>query len=109
MDYTRMTQNGHWSGWLSVNGQRVEVGAGWTGTRDRSWGIRPVGAREPQPPPEGNFSPFFWLWTPCNFETSSLFFPSKDDGPGNPWNRSETRSVGTEYAGTCRDRGSRYY
>ena len=87
MDYTRMTQNGHWSGWLSVDGRRVDVGAGWAGTRDRSWGIRPVGAAEPQPPPEGNFSQFFWLWTPCNFADRSLFFHSNDDGEGAPWNR----------------------
>ncbi|WP_447929464.1 hypothetical protein [Sphingopyxis fribergensis] len=87
MDYTRMTQNGHWSGSLSVDGQRVDVGADWAGTRDRSWGIRPVGAAEPQPPPQGNFSQFFWLWTPCNFADRSLFFHSNDDGEGAPWNR----------------------
>ena len=87
MDYTRMTQNGHWSGWLSVGGQRIDVGKDWAGTRDRSWGIRPVGAAEPQPPPQGNFHQFFWLWTPCNFADRSLFFHSNDDGEGNPWNR----------------------
>ncbi len=87
MDYTRMTQNGHWSGWLTVDGQRVDVGKDWAGTRDRSWGIRPVGASEPQPPPQGNFSQFFWLWTPCNFADRSLFFHSNDDGEGHPWNR----------------------
>ena len=87
MDYTRMTQNGHWSGWLSVDGARVDVDAGWAGTRDRSWGIRPVGAAEPQPPPQGNFHQFFWLWTPCNFGDRSLFFHSNDDGEGSPWNR----------------------
>ncbi|MGH6651532.1 MAG: hypothetical protein ACREB7_10415 [Sphingopyxis sp.] len=87
MDYTRMTQNGRWAGWLSVDGQRIDVGAGWTGTRDRSWGIRPVGAAEPQPPPQGNFNQFFWLWTPCNFDHASLFFHSNDDGEGTPWNR----------------------
>lgn len=87
MDYTRMTQNGRWSGWLSVGGQRVDVTDGWTGTRDRSWGIRPVGASEPQPPPEGNFAQFFWLWTPCNFADRSLFFHSNDDAAGQPWNR----------------------
>lgn len=38
MDYTRMTQNGRWSGWLSVDAARTDLGAGWTGTRDRSWG-----------------------------------------------------------------------
>ncbi|BBB10837.1 hypothetical protein [Sphingopyxis sp. FD7] len=87
MDYTRMTQNGRWSGWLSVGGQRVDVADGWTGTRDRSWGIRPVGASEPQPPPGGNFAQFFWLWTPCNFADRSLFFHSNDDAAGAPWNR----------------------
>lgn len=87
MDYTRMTQNGRWAGWLSAGGQRITVGDGWTGTRDRSWGIRPVGAAEPQPPPQGNFNQFFWLWTPCNFGHSSLFFHSNDDGEGSPWNR----------------------
>src|SRR3546814_7590358 len=56
MDYTRMTQNGRWAGWLSVDGERIAVGTDWTGTRDRSWGIRPVGASEPQPPPEENFN-----------------------------------------------------
>lgn len=87
MDYTRMTQNGRWSGWLSVDAARTDLGAGWTGTRDRSWGVRPVGAAEPQPPPEGNFNQFFWLWTPCNFDALSLFFHSNDDGVGAPWNR----------------------
>ncbi len=87
MDYTRMTQNGRWSGWLSVDGARTDLGPDWTGTRDRSWGIRPVGTADSQPPPEGNFSQFFWLWTPCNFPDSSLFFHSNDDGDGVPWNR----------------------
>lgn len=87
MDYTRMTQNGHWSGWFSVKGERVTLEAGWAGTRDRSWGIRPVGAAESQPPPQGNFSQFFWVWTPCNFGDASLFFHSNDDAAGAAWNR----------------------
>src|SRR3546814_10290098 len=72
---------------LSGDGERIAIGTDWTGTRDRSWGIRPVGASEPQPPPEGNFNQFFWLWTPCNFADRSLFFHSNDDGDGHPWNR----------------------
>lgn len=87
MDYSRMTQNGHWQGWLSVDGQRMEIGPRWAGTRDRSWGIRPVGAAEPQPPPQGSFAQFFWAWTPCNFEQGAIFFHSNDDGDGRPWNR----------------------
>lgn len=87
MDYTRMTQNGRWAGWLSVDGKRIDVDADWTGTRDRSWGVRPVGASEPQPPPEGNFNQFFWLWTPCNLGDRALFLHSNDDGAGKAWNR----------------------
>src|SRR3546814_17037154 len=29
MDYSRMTKNGRWSGWLSVGGQLHELGTGW--------------------------------------------------------------------------------
>lgn len=105
MDYTRMTQNGHWSGWLSVGGQRIEVTEGWAGTRDRSWGIRPVGASEPQPPAAGNFSQFFWLWTPCNFADRSLFFHSNDDAAGQPWNRRAVivtdKGVETHFDAAC--------
>jgi hypothetical protein len=86
MDYTRMTQNGHWSGWVEVGGLRHDA-ANWAGTRDRSWGIRPVGAPDSQPPAEGAFSQFFWIWTPMNFADRSLFFHSNDDGDGQPWNR----------------------
>src|SRR5690606_7235697 len=97
MDYTRMTQNGHWTGWFRVDCQRVELSANLGGTRDRSWGIRPVGAAESQPPPQGNFSQFFWLWTPCSFADASLFFHTNDDDMGMPWNR---RAV------LCRDDGT---
>ncbi|MBC7522711.1 MAG: hypothetical protein H7268_16665 [Sandarakinorhabdus sp.] len=57
------------------------------GTRDRSWGIRPVGAPEPQPPPQGNFAQFFWLWAPCNFPGHAVFAHTNDDAQGLPWNR----------------------
>src|SRR3954471_16556670 len=43
MDYTRLTQNVRVSGWAEVDSERRDA-AGWLGTRDRSWGIRPVGA-----------------------------------------------------------------
>jgi hypothetical protein len=86
MDYTRMTQNGHWSGWVEENGVRRDA-QGWAGTRDRSWGIRPVGAPESQPPAEGALGQFFWIWTPMNFARQSVFFHSNDDAAGEPWNR----------------------
>ncbi len=86
MDYTRMTQNGDWSGTITVDGQDIDI-ANCRGTRDRSWGIRQIGAAESQPPPAGTFPQFWWLWTPLNFDQHACFFHSNDDGEGLPWNR----------------------
>jgi hypothetical protein len=86
MDYTRLTQNGRYTGWLEVDGKRESVD-GFVGTRDRSWGIRPVGARDPQEPAPPQPAQFFWIWSPCNFEAGSFFFHTNDDGAGTPWNR----------------------
>ena len=86
LDYTRLTQNGRYSGWIEVDGARTRVD-GFVGTRDRSWGVRPIGSRDPQElappaPPQ-----FFWLWAPCNFADGSLFFHTNDDELGRAWNR----------------------
>jgi hypothetical protein len=86
MDYTRLTQNGRWSGWIERDGKRFDL-KDFVGTRDRSWGVRPVGSRDTQegaPPQPGQF---FWIWSPCNFPSGSFFFHTNDDGEGEPWNR----------------------
>jgi hypothetical protein len=90
MDYTRLTQNSFVSGWVEVDGERRDCGAGWTGTRDRSWGLRPVGAPDPQPTPGGTLMGFFWQWTPVNFADRSVFFHINADPDGTAWN---TRAV----------------
>jgi hypothetical protein len=89
MDYIRMTQNGHWIGWIEVDGMRHDVG-GSVGTRDRSWGIRPIGAADAQPNVPQAVPQFFWLWSPVNFDNFSLFFHINADEHGRPWN---TRAV----------------
>ena len=87
MDYTRLTQNGCYSGWVDVKGDRVEVTPdAFVGTRDRSWGVRPVGAADsqpvaPPPPPQ-----FYWLWAPLNFEDCFSLYHLNDDTHGRPWN-----------------------
>jgi hypothetical protein len=97
MDYTRMTQNGDWSGTITLDGQDIDIG-NCRGTRDRSWGIRQVGAAESQPPPAGALPQFWWLWTPLNFDQHAAFFHSNDDGEGQPWNR---RGVVDEITGSA--------
>lgn len=89
LDYTRLTQNVRAAGWLEVDGERIEV-TGWLGTRDRSWGIRPVGAPDPQPTPGADISGFFWQWAPLNFADRSVYFHLNADPEGEPWN---TRAV----------------
>ena len=90
MDYTRLTQNGHYSGWVEIDGKREALKPGCAGTRDRSWGVRPIGAPDAQPVPGGGAPGFFWQWTPMNFADRSVFFHFTADSTGVPWN---TRAV----------------
>ncbi len=84
MDYTRLTQHGEWTGTLSIDGERIDVGAQrFWGSRDRSWGIRPVGEREAGAP---SFPlQFFWLWAPLNFEDLCTHFDVNEDAHGEQW------------------------
>jgi len=67
MDYTRMTQNGRYRGWIEVDGVRSDLEPGTVGTRDRSWGVRPIGAPDAQPYAPALSPGFFWMWSPLNF------------------------------------------
>ena len=90
MDYTRLTQNGRYTGWMEIDGKRQAIAAGAVGTRDRSWGVRPVGMGDPQPTPGAGIPGFFWQWSPLNFADRSIFFHFTSDSSGVPWN---TRAV----------------
>jgi hypothetical protein len=76
MDYTRLTQFGSWEGWLSIDGTRLPLD-GALGTRDRSWGVRPVGERDAGAP--GPLPQFFWLWAPVNFDDVCTHFDVQED------------------------------
>ena len=97
LDYTRLTQNGSYAGRIEVDGTAHDL-SGFVGTRDRSWGVRPVGARDPQPPPV--LPQFFWLWSPCVFPAHDLYWHTNDDAHGRPWNR---RAVVMPVGGTAAD------
>lgn len=84
MDSTRMTQHGAWSGSLQVEGETIEVQPGrWWGSRDRSWGVRPVGEREAGAP-SGPIQ-FYWLWAPLNFENLCTHFDVNEYADGTRW------------------------
>lgn len=74
IDASRFAQVGTWEGLISVDGEEIRVDPEtWVGTRDRSWGIRPVGESEPEgraaeEPLEG----FWWLYVPMRFEDHAL-------------------------------------
>ena len=86
MDYTRLTQNCRVAGWVECDGVRSTFGAGSFGTRDRSWGVRPVGAGDAQPHAPAIMPGFFWQWTPTNFDDRSLYFHVNADASGKPFN-----------------------
>ncbi|MDP3894795.1 hypothetical protein [Nocardioides sp.] len=74
LDAQRFAQVGTWSGTLSVAGTDHTVSPDtWVGTRDRSWGVRPVGDPDPagraaDEPMEG----FWWLYAPLRFDDFAL-------------------------------------
>ena len=86
MDYTRLTQNGNYTGSINVDGHVIKLDKnGWCGTRDRSWGVRPVGAKDPQMQGEAFLPQFYWLWAPVNFEDSIILYDLNSDAEGNVW------------------------
>jgi hypothetical protein len=84
MDSTRLTQHVEVRGHIRIGGKTIELTPERTwGSRDRSWGIRPVGERdpaEPSPPPQ-----FFWLWAPVNFADLCTHFDVNEDAAGTRW------------------------
>lgn len=86
MDYTRMTQNGGYTGEITVDGDTRRLADGTLGTRDRSWGVRPIGARDTQPMPGVPAPTFFWQWTPINLPSGSVFWHKNAHPDGTNWN-----------------------
>jgi hypothetical protein len=89
MDLTRFTVNTRVTGWVEVDGKREDYNAG-LGTRDRSWGIRQIGAADMQPVVPAVMPQFYWLWAPTNFPNLSLYAHVNEDAGGAPWNRRST-------------------
>jgi len=87
MDSTRMTQNGCYQGWITLKGRRFDINPEtYRGTRDRSWGVRPIGMRDEQVNPDQGTPQFYWEWAPINFATWCSYYHFNADATGTPWN-----------------------
>lgn len=86
MNTCRFTQFGAWEGFFEADGKRTRVAAGRTlGTRDRSWGVRPVGEPESGAPGLLTTEPgVYWVWAPIDFGDVCTQFRSFEDRDGNP-------------------------
>ena len=70
----RFAQLGTWSGRIAVDGEEITVDpATWLGSRDRSWGIRPIGEPEPAGrPADPPFEGMWWLYVPMAFKDFAI-------------------------------------
>ncbi len=101
-DITRMTQNGTWSGWIQTQTRRIEVQPEvWLGTRDRSWGIRPIGSRATNLAPDGPPPNFYWLWAPINMPDQNVLFDVNENADGTRWHENASVSSLLDQNGEC--------
>ncbi|ODR05813.1 hypothetical protein BHQ15_14945 [Mycolicibacillus koreensis] len=84
LDAQRFAQLGSWSGTLVVDGEEITVDPKtWIGSRDRSWGIRPVGEPEPAgAPADPPFEGMWWLYLPVAFEDFAIVFIVQEQPDG---------------------------
>ncbi|MFD6918188.1 hypothetical protein [Streptomyces virginiae] len=81
----RFVQAGQATGTIRAKGEEFTLTPGeWTGTRDRSWGVRPIPGEEggraaEEYRPEG----FHWLWIPVRFEDRFIMVIAQEDADGH--------------------------
>lgn len=71
--YSHFVQAHRYSGWIEVEGRRFDC-EGWTGERDRSWGVRPPSARTRRG---------MHTWLPMQWDDMSIWLWTRDDAAGN--------------------------
>jgi hypothetical protein len=83
-DTMRFAQTGSWSGTLEVAGESFAVTPDrWGGTRDRSWGVRPHGEREPAGIHVGTGSlSGMWNYDPIQFGDHSILYMLNEEQDG---------------------------
>ena len=84
-DSTRLTQWGRWEGRVCVDGEELHVDSRQVpGTRDRSWGTRPVGQQIKVQRPRQAMQ-VFWLWAPLHFGDRFTHLALHEYTDGSRW------------------------
>ena len=87
-DVTRFAQFGRWQGEFRYAGKTVKVDSSRTyGTKDRSWGIRPVGEPETGGAPMMRLPQFFFMWAPIHWQDRCTHFGVFEDENGHAWHQ----------------------
>ena len=75
-DTMRFAQTGYWTGELEIAGERIAVSPDrFWGTRDRSWGVRPVGEPEAPGIRQGEMQmEGMWNYAPMQFDDFSILY-----------------------------------
>jgi len=90
VDMTRFTQFGTWEGWVRAGGATTQIDPRTTfATRDRSWGVRTVGAAAPSRPAAP--PAFGWLWAPTHFADECVLLGFFQNADGSRWAASGLR------------------
>ena len=85
MDTTRFTQLGRWSGWIEFGGRRLELSSDdMLGTKDRSWGIRPLAGGDRRGAPSMPTGGMFFIWAPLHFDDFCVHYQLFEDTLGRP-------------------------
>ncbi|HLC28906.1 MAG TPA: hypothetical protein VJL07_05620 [Dehalococcoidia bacterium] len=85
LDSTRFAQFGRWQGTVQYNGKTVAVDASRVyGTKDRSWGLRPVGEPESGGAPARRLPQVYFLWAPIHWQDHCTHFGTFEDESGYP-------------------------
>jgi len=86
MDATRFAQYGRWEGRITYAGKNVRVDpARVYATKDRSWGIRPVGEPDVGGAPVYELPQVFFLWAALHWPNRSTHFGVFENAQGRRW------------------------
>lgn len=86
MDATRFAQYGRWHGSIEYDGKQVAIDKTRVyGTKDRSWGVRPVGEPETGGAPMTELPTFFFLWAPIHWQNRCTHFGIFEEPDGKAW------------------------